>query len=157
MNNVINIGVLGLGTVGSGVVHILKEHYKKIALDTGYEVKVKTVVVRDLEKERDVCIDGIVVTSHVDEVLNDSNIDIVVEVMGGIEEAKQHIVKALRNKKHVVTANKDLMAVYGAELLTVASENNCDLFYEASVAGGIPILRGLAYGLASDRITKMMG
>ena len=79
-------------------------------------MKVKTVAVRDLEKERDVCIDGIVVTSHVDEVLNDSNIDIVVEVMGGIEEAKQHIVKALRNKKHVVTANKDLMAVYGAEL-----------------------------------------
>ncbi|MFP3513756.1 homoserine dehydrogenase, partial [Peribacillus sp. SIMBA_075] len=75
MNNVINVGVLGLGTVGSGVVHILKEHYKKITLDTGYEVKVKTVVVRDLEKERDVCIDGIVVTSNVDEVLNDSNID----------------------------------------------------------------------------------
>ena len=79
-------------------------------------MKAKTVVVRDLEKERDVCIDEIAVTSHVDEVLNDSNIDIVVEVMGGIEEAKQHIVKALRNKKHVVTANKDLMAVYGAEL-----------------------------------------
>ncbi|CAM3829185.1 MULTISPECIES: homoserine dehydrogenase [Bacillus] len=157
MNNVINVGVLGLGTVGSGVVHILKEHYKKIALDTGYEVKVKTVVVRDLEKERDVCIDGIVVTSHVDEVLNDSNIDIVVEVMGGIEEAKQHIVKALRNKKHVVTANKDLMAVYGAELLQLANDNDCDLCYEASVAGGIPVLRGLTDGLASDQIEKIMG
>ncbi|MGV2503441.1 homoserine dehydrogenase, partial [Priestia megaterium] len=67
------------------------------------------------------------------------------------------ILTALRHKKHVVTANKDLMAVYGSELLTLASENNCDLFYEASVAGGIPILRGLADGLASDRITKMMG
>ncbi|OBZ54403.1 homoserine dehydrogenase, partial [Bacillus cereus] len=157
MNNVINVGVLGLGTVGSGVVHILKEHYKKIALDTGYEVKVKTVVVRDLEKERDVCIDGIAVTSHADEVLNDSNIDIVVEVMGGIEEAKQHIVKALRNKKHVVTANKDLMAVYGAELLQLANDNDCDLCYEASVAGGIPVLRGLTDGLASDQIEKIMG
>lgn len=98
MNNVINVGVIGLGTVGSGVVHILKEHYQKIALDTGCEVKVKKVVVRDLEKERDVCIDGIVVTRNVDEVLNDSNIDIVVEVMGGIEEAKQHIIKALQSK-----------------------------------------------------------
>ncbi|MED1487762.1 Gfo/Idh/MocA family oxidoreductase, partial [Bacillus mycoides] len=155
MNNVINVGVLGLGTVGSGVVHILKEHYKKITLDTGYEVKVKTVVVRDLEKERDVCIDGIVVTSNVDEVLNDSNIDIVVEVMGGIEEAKEHIVKALQSKKHVVTANKDLMAVYGAELLQLANKNECDLCYEASVAGGIPILRGLSDGLASDQIEKI--
>ena len=117
-------------------------------------MKVKTVVVRDLEKERDVCIDGIVVTSHADEVLNDSNIDIVVEVMGGIEEAKQHIVKALRNKKHVVTANKDLMAVYGAELLQLANENDCELCYEASVAGGIPVLRGLTDGLASDQIEK---
>ena len=72
--------------------------------------------------------------------------------MGGIEEAKQHIVKALRNKKHVVTANKDLMAVYGAELLQLANDNDCDLCYEASVAGGIPVLRGLTDGLASDQM-----
>ena len=72
--------------------------------------------------------------------------------MGGIEEAKQHIVKALRNKKHVVTANKDLMAVYGAELLQLANDNDCDLCYEASVAGGIPVLRGLTDGLASIKL-----
>ncbi|KFN03580.1 homoserine dehydrogenase [Bacillus clarus] len=157
MNKMIYVGVLGLGTVGSGVVQILKDHYKKIALDTGCEVKVKTVAVRDLEKDRDVCVDGIVITSSVEEVLNDSDIDIVVEVMGGIEETKQNIIKALKNKKHVVTANKDLMAVYGSELLQLANENNCDLFYEASVAGGIPVLRGLADGLASDQIEKIMG
>ncbi|CAM4396098.1 homoserine dehydrogenase [Bacillus manliponensis] len=157
MNKIVYVGVLGLGTVGSGVVQILKDQYEKIALDTGCELKVKTVVVRNLEKERDVCIDGVVVTSNVEEVLNDSNVDIVVEVMGGIEETKQYIIKALQNKKHVVTANKDLMAVYGAELLQLAYENNCDLFYEASVAGGIPILRGLTDGLASDQIEKIMG
>jgi homoserine dehydrogenase len=157
MNKIIYVGVLGLGTVGSGVVQILKNQYKKIALDTGYEVKVKTVAVRNLEKERDVCVDGVVVTNNVEEVLNDSDIDIVVEVMGGIQETKEIIVKALQNKKHVVTANKDLMAVYGAELLQLAYENNCDLFYEASVAGGIPILRGLADGLASEQIEKIMG
>lgn len=157
MSKVIYVGVLGLGTVGSGVVHILKEHQKKISLDTGYEVKVKTAVVRDLDKERDVSIDGIVMTSDANEVLHDPEIDIIVEVMGGIEEAKQSIIQALRNKKHVVTANKDLLAVYGAELLQIANENACDLYYEASVAGGIPILRGLSDGLACDHIEKIMG
>lgn len=77
--------------------------------------------------------------------------------MGGIEETRNILLKALKNKKQVVTANKDLMAVHGAELLQAASQNNCDLFYEASVAGGIPILRGLVDGLASDRIIKLMG
>jgi len=77
--------------------------------------------------------------------------------MGGIEETKELLLRALRQGKHVVTANKDLMAVYGSELLRVAAEHHCDLFYEASVAGGIPILRSLVDGLASDRITKMMG
>ncbi|EOW9529078.1 homoserine dehydrogenase [Bacillus cytotoxicus] len=157
MNRIVHVGVLGLGTVGSGVVQILQEHGKKIGLETGCEVKVKTVVVRDLEKERDVSIEGIVVTREAEELLHDVDIDIVVEVMGGIQEAKEYIVKALQHKKHVVTANKDLMAVHGTELLQLANENHCELFYEASVAGGIPILRGLADGLASDHIEKMMG
>ncbi|MDM5154514.1 homoserine dehydrogenase [Bacillus sp. DX1.1] len=157
MKKVIYVGVLGLGTVGSGVVHILENHQKKISLDTGYEVRVKSVAVRDLEKERDVSISGIAITNDADEILNDPDIDIVVEVMGGIQEAKQSIVKALNNKKHVVTANKDLMASYGAELLQLAHEQECDLYYEASVAGGIPILRGLVDGLASDHIEKIMG
>ncbi|EMA6343167.1 homoserine dehydrogenase [Bacillus cytotoxicus] len=157
MNRVVHVGVLGLGTVGSGVVQILQEHGKKIGLETGCEVKVKTVIVRDLEKERDVSIEGMVVTREAEELLHDPDIDIVVEVMGGIQEAKEYIVKALQHKKHVVTANKDLMAVHGAELLQLANENHCELLYEASVAGGIPILRGLADGLASDHIKKMMG
>ena len=84
-------------------------------------------------------------------------LDVVIEVMGGIKETKEYLLNALRQGKHVVTANKDLMALHGSELLTVASQNGCDLFYEASVAGGIPILRGLVDGLASDRITQMMG
>ncbi|PEI92901.1 homoserine dehydrogenase [Bacillus pseudomycoides] len=157
MSNVVHVGVLGLGTVGSGVVHILEDHKEKISLDTGYEVKVKAVTVRDVEKERDVSIDGIMITNDADEILEDPNIDIVVEVMGGIQEAKQAIIRALCNKKHVVTANKDLMAVYGNELLKLANANGCQLYYEASVAGGIPILRGLVDGLASDHIEKIMG
>lgn len=96
-------------------------------------------------------------TKNADEVIQDPDIDVVIEVMGGVEHTKEYILQALKAKKHVVTANKDLMAVYGTELLDAATENGCDLFYEASVAGGIPILRSLVDGLASDRITKMMG
>ena len=96
-------------------------------------------------------------TTDVNDILNDPEIDIVVEVMGGVEQTKQYLFQALNNKKHVVTANKDLMALYGGKLLKKASENGCDLFFEASVAGGIPILRSITDGLASDRITKIMG
>ncbi|MDT2048517.1 homoserine dehydrogenase [Bacillus sp. 1780r2a1] len=157
MKKVIHVGVLGLGTVGSGVIHILQERREKIFLDTGYEIRVKTVAVRDLEKERDVSIDGIVLTNNLDDITDDPDIDIIVEVMGGIKHAKQSIIKAFYNKKHVVTANKDLLASYSTELLQLAHENACDLYYEASVAGGVPILRGLIDGLASDHIRKIIG
>ncbi len=123
----------------------------------GCPVEIKKVAVRDRDKKRDVVLPEAVLTTHVEEVINDPDIDVVIEVMGGVEETRQYILTALKNGKHVITANKDLMALYGTELLSVASEYGCDLFYEASVAGGIPILRSLVDGLASDRITKMMG
>ncbi|MCM3004437.1 homoserine dehydrogenase [Priestia koreensis] len=153
----ISIGLLGLGTVGSGVVKIIENHQDKLMHQVGCPVEVKRILVNDLEKERNVEVDASKLTKNVEEILHDPEIDVVIEVMGGIEETRDYILTALRNNKHVVTANKDLMALYGSELLTVASESNCDLFYEASVAGGIPILRGLVEGLSSDRITKMMG
>jgi homoserine dehydrogenase len=153
----ISIGLLGLGTVGSGVVQIIEKHQDKLMHQVGCPVVVKKVLVKDLDKERAVKVDRNMLTSNPDDILNDNDIDVVIEVMGGIEDTRDHLKKALYNGKHVVTANKDLMAVYGPELLSAASQNGCDLFYEASVAGGIPILRGLVDGLASDRITKMMG
>jgi homoserine dehydrogenase len=153
----ISIGLLGLGTVGSGVVQIIEKHQDKLMHQVGCPVIVKKVLVKDLDKERAVKVDRNMLTSNPDDILNDNDIDVVIEVMGGIEDTRDHLKKALYNGKHVVTANKDLMAVYGPELLSAASQNGCDLFYEASVAGGIPILRGLVDGLASDRITKMMG
>ncbi|PWW29675.1 homoserine dehydrogenase [Cytobacillus oceanisediminis] len=153
----ISIGLLGLGTVGSGVVQIIEKHQDKLMHQVGCPVVVKKVLVKDLEKERAVKVDRNMLTANPDDILNDNDIDVVIEVMGGIEDTRDHLKKALYNGKHVVTANKDLMAVYGPELLSAASQNGCDLFYEASVAGGIPILRGLVDGLASDRITKMMG
>ncbi|MGG1834492.1 homoserine dehydrogenase [Cytobacillus firmus] len=153
----ISIGLLGLGTVGSGVVQIIEKHQDKLMHQVGCPVVVKKVLVKDVNKDRAVKVDRNLLTLNPEDILNDADIDVVIEVMGGIEETRNHLKKALGNGKHVVTANKDLMAVYGPELLAAAAQNGCDLFYEASVAGGIPILRGLVDGLASDRITKMMG
>lgn len=153
----ISIGLLGLGTVGTGVVKIIENHQDKLMHQVGCPVQIKKVLVKDMDKQRDVSINREMLTTDANDILQDSEIDVVIEVMGGVDETREYLLTALKNKKHVVTANKDLMAVYGSELLTAASENGCDLFYEASVAGGIPILRGLVDGLASDRITKMMG
>jgi homoserine dehydrogenase len=153
----ISIGLLGLGTVGSGVIKIIENHQDKLMHQVGCPIQVKKVLVQELGKERAVKIDESVLTTDVSEILNDPSIDVIIEVMGGVEETREHLLQAIQNKKHIVTANKDLMAVYGSELLKAASKNGCDLFYEASVAGGIPIIRSLADGLASDRITKLMG
>jgi homoserine dehydrogenase len=153
----ISIGLLGLGTVGTGVVKIIENHQDKLMHQVGCPVQIKKVLVKDIDKQRDVSINREMLTTDANDILQDSEIDVVIEVMGGVDETREYLLTALKSKKHVVTANKDLMAVYGSELLTAASDNGCDLFYEASVAGGIPILRGLVDGLASDRITKMMG
>ncbi|MEH7095700.1 homoserine dehydrogenase [Neobacillus vireti] len=153
----ISIGLLGLGTVGSGVVQIIKNHQDKLIHQVGCPVVIKKILVQDVHKSRPVHVDPDLLTSNSDEILFDQDIDVVIEVMGGVHETKDYLITALRQGKHVVTANKDLMALHGSELLTVASEHGCDLYYEASVAGGIPILRGLVDGLASDRITQMMG
>ncbi|MDN4525522.1 homoserine dehydrogenase [Fictibacillus fluitans] len=153
----VSVGLLGLGTVGSGVVRMVEGHQEELLHRVGCPVYIKRVLVQNLDKERSCNIKPELLTSRADEVVKDPEIDVVIEVIGGIERAREYILQALSNKKHVITANKDLMALHGAELLSAAEENGCDLFYEASVAGGIPIIRTLVDGLASDRITKMMG
>src|SRR5690625_3879300 len=118
----------------------------------GCGVKVKSVLVRNIEKARTVDIDENILTTNPNDVLQDPEIDVVVEVMGGVEEARQYLLEAFRAKKHVVTANKDLIALHGPELEEVAAQNGCDLFYEASVGGGIPLLRGLTDRTLAHRI-----
>ncbi|MFT9373639.1 homoserine dehydrogenase [Liquorilactobacillus hordei] len=154
---VVNIGVLGLGTVGSGVVRLLKDHEHKISSITGRKLVVKTVVVHNLEKKRDVDLTGIKVTNDIKELINDDEINIVVEVMGTVTTAKEYIELLLRAGKHIITANKDLIATHGSELAELADQNKCDLFYEASVAGGIPILRTIVNSFAADRIIEVKG
>ena len=157
MEQLVNVGLLGLGTVGSGVVRMIHSHQEQLQHQVGCPVEVKKILVKHVDKERDVDVDRSLLTDQVEEIIEHPEIDVVIEVMGGIEETKQYLLTALRNGKHVVTANKDLMALHGGELLSVATEHGCDLFYEASVGGGIPIIRSLVEGLASDKITKMMG
>ncbi|MGJ9384055.1 homoserine dehydrogenase [Salipaludibacillus sp. CF4.18] len=152
-----NIGLLGFGTVGTGVLQIIRDHQDKLQHQLGCSIKVKIVLVSNLHKEREITIDDDQLTLNADDILNDPSIVAVIEVMGGIEDARRYIRQALENNKNVITANKDLMAIHGSELLELANKQGCDLFYEASVAGGIPILRTLVEGLASDRISKMIG
>ena len=154
---VVKLGLLGLGTVGSGVVQLVHDYQEKLMHQVGAEVKIKSVLVQNIEKRRSVPLEDTLITTNPDDILEDPEIDIVVEVMGGIDLARDYILRALEAKKHVVTANKDLMALYGPELQRKAVENKCDLFYEASVGGGIPIIRTLKEGLASDKIQKIMG
>ncbi|MRH44746.1 homoserine dehydrogenase [Aquibacillus halophilus] len=153
----ISLGLCGLGTVGTGVVNILKNHKEEIKYKLGCEIAVKKILVSDIHKQRDVEIDPNWLTTDPDDLVNNEEIDVIIEVMGGIENTNVLLEQALKNKKHIVTANKDLMAVHGQKLLKLAKENNCDIYYDASVAGGIPILRTLSDGLASDRIQKIMG
>lgn len=157
MGNKVSIGLLGLGVVGTGVIKIIKNHQEKLVHQLGTDVQVKSALVRSLDKQRDVGLEGTLLTTNPDDVLNDPEIDIIVEVMGGIDQTREYILKAFSTKKHVVSANKDLVALHGPELQEAARKNKCDFYYEASVAGGIPILRGITEGLSSDRITKIMG
>lgn len=157
MGKEISVGLLGLGTVGSGVIQLIENNQEELVHQLGCGVNVKSVLVRDLDKARNVQVDPTCLTTNPDDVLNNPAIDVIIEVMGGIDETREHMLKAFKAKKHVVTANKDLMALHGPELQSAASQHGCDLFYEASVAGGIPIIRGLADGLVPDRIRKVMG
>lgn len=153
----LTIGMLGFGTVGSGVATMIRDNEKELTQRLGVAVKIGKIVVRDLDKDRGTDFDEDKLCTSVSDVINDPSIDVIVEVMGGIEEARQAIEGALSAGKPVITANKDLMALHGHSLLRLAHKNSCDLYYEASVAGGIPIIRTLEDGLASDRISGIMG
>lgn len=153
----IKIGLVGLGTVGSGVLQMVTQNQAKISNITGRKLSVKTIVVHDVNKPRQVNTDNILLTDDLNQIINDPEIKIVVEVMGGIHPAKEVITALLNAKKHVVTANKDLIASAGDELTNIAHDNKCDLVYEASVAGGIPILRTIVNSFAADQILEVKG
>lgn len=155
----IKLGLLGFGTVASGIPFLLKENGEKITAAAQDNIEIAKVLVRDEDEKNRLLAAGNdyhFVTS-IDEIISDSDIDIVIELMGRIEPAKTFITKALAAGKHVVSANKDLIASHGKELIGLAQENKVAFYYEAAVAGGIPILRTLANSLTSDKITRILG
>lgn len=154
---VINAALLGLGTVGTGVYKVLKLQKGEMEQKIGAVVEIKKILVRNLKKATAKIQEPELLTNNWNEIIEDDSIDIVIEVMGGIEPAKTWILEALQAGKHVVTANKDLVASYGSELLDSAAEYRRDFLFEASVAGGIPIIRPLKQCLAGNHITEVVG
>lgn len=156
-NKVIKAALLGLGTVGTGVYKVLKNQEAEMQAKIGSQVKITKVLVRNLEKAAAKVEDASILTNQWEDILNDPEISIVIELMGGIEPARTYILAALNAGKHVVSANKDLIAVHGKELLDAAEANHVDFLFEAAVAGGIPIIRPLKQCLAGNHMTEVMG
>lgn len=153
----IQVALLGLGTVGTGVYKVLQNQREEMLSKLGAEVEIKRILVRNLEKAAKKVEDDSVLTNRWEDIIHDDAISVVIEVMGGMEPARTYIMEALAAGKHVVTANKDLIAVDGKELLDMAGTHHSDLLFEAAVAGGIPIIRPLKQCLAGNHITEVMG
>ncbi|MEJ7538554.1 homoserine dehydrogenase [Staphylococcus lugdunensis] len=153
----LNIALLGLGTVGSGVVKIIEENRQQIKDTINKDIIIKHILVRNKAKKRPINFQQYHLTEDVHEILNDDSIDIVIEVMGGIEPTVDYISRTLKSGKHVITANKDLLAVHLRLLEDLAEANGVALKFEASVAGGIPIVNAINNGLNANNISKFMG
>lgn len=151
------IGLIGFGTVGTGVVKILKKNGSMLRQRLGVPIKLKKIADLDITTDRGIPIDKDVLTTDAQKILNDPEINIVIELIGGIEPAKNFIFQAIANRKHVVTANKALLSEYGYEIFDAAAKKGVDVAFEASVAGGVPIIRTLQEGFASDRILGLFG
>jgi homoserine dehydrogenase len=154
---VVRVGLLGCGIVGGATARMLVQHSAEIAERAGGPVELVKVAVRSLSKPREVSLDAGFWTTDPWEVVNDPNVDVVVEAIGGIEPARDLIIEAVKSGKHVVTANKELLAALGSEIMDAAEGSGVDVLFEAAVGGGIPIIRPMKESLAGDRVTRVMG
>lgn len=155
-NRIIRAAILGAGTVGSGVYKLAGMMSEDFLNKTGARLEIKKVLVRSLNKERP-GFDKSILTDSWEEIVSDPQIDIVIELMGGIEPARTYVIEALKASKQVVTANKDLLAEHGQEIMHAADETGADLQFEAAVAGAIPIIRPLKQSMAGNHISEVMG
>lgn len=155
--NAINVGIIGFGTVGTGTAKILLEGRDMLSRKAGFDINLKRIADLDITRDRGIKLAKGVLTTDAEKILNDPEIDIVVELIGGKRPAKDFILKAIRNKKHVVTANKALLATEGNEIFAEAEKYGVEIGFEASVAGGIPIIKVIREGLIANRIMAVYG
>lgn len=153
----VNVGVIGFGTVGTGVVRALLEKSNLLSKRAGTDIKLRLVCAKNIRKKRSIKLDRRMLTSDVNRLLNDPDIHIVVELVGGLHPAKEFIIEALKKGKHIVTANKALLAEEGGHIFKTAERYKRDVYFEASVAGGIPIIKILREGLISNDIDTILG
>lgn len=153
----VKIALLGLGNVGRGVWKIIHANSEEISKRSGYKVEIAKILVRDASKPRGIDVSDDIITTDFNEILNDDSIKIVVEVMGGIEPAREYMLAAMSKKKHIVTANKMLLATKGDEIFQKADQEGVMFNYEASVAGGIPIIQGINESLTANKINSLYG
>ncbi len=151
----INIGLMGLGVVGTGVLRILRAKARVLARETGRSLRVKKILVREKEKARGVDVESALLTTNPDDILDDPSIHIVIELIGGVEPAYTYATRALQAGKHLVTANKDVMAAHGPELLRLANRQGVDVYFEASVGGGIPLIGSFRSDLVANEIREI--
>ncbi len=157
MKKLIKAGMLGIGNVGRGTYQTLEMNRQKIYETTGLDIEIVKILNRSPEKDRGIYVPPEKYTQNVDDILNDPEIDIVIELIGGIEPATEYMARALSNGKSVVTANKAALAANGSKLAKIAQDNHVLLRFEAAVAGGIPILTSLTTALLSNRFTEVHG
>lgn len=153
----INLGLLGFGNVGSGVAKILKERKSFLSEKIGIQMDIKKICDKDIVSKRNINVDRKLLTKNPQEVINDPQIDILVELMGGIHPAKEYIAEALKKGKNIVTANKALLAQEGQELFAIAGDRGKNIYFEASVGAGIPIIKALREGLVANRFYSIFG
>jgi len=153
----INVGIIGLGTVGCGTYEVLRRNAELISQRAGCDIRVTRVATANPDKVRPVQFDKCIVSSDVDALLNDPEIHIVAELVGGVEPALDYVLRAIQNKKSVVTANKELIAKCGTDIMTAAEKAGVDFFFEGSVGGGIPLIKPLRESLAGNRVQQLMG
>jgi homoserine dehydrogenase len=153
----VKVGVLGLGTVGGGTVNVLKRNAVEIARRAGREIVITRASAKDLSKARICDTQGIALTTDPFEIINDPDIDIIVELIGGCGAVKDMVLQAIANGKHVVTANKSLLALHGNEIFAKASEKGVMVAFEAAVAGGIPVIKAIREGLSANHIEWLAG
>jgi homoserine dehydrogenase len=153
----INIGILGLGTVGCGTVEVLRRHTEVLAQRTGCRMAVTRIATRTPGRPRPIDVDPALISSDVDAVLNDPEIHIVAELIGGVDPARDYVLRAIANGKSVVTANKELIAKHGSEITEAADKAGVDFLFEGSVGGGIPLIKPMRESLVGNRVQSLLG